>query len=238
VPRAALATGISLLRHWPVSDEKIGLEYKVKRMLEGSLLPPERAHTYWNGTFAEEDLGEILSQPLPRALGPILGQLSNLDKVEDDLAPFLWLDQKYYLADDILTKSDRMSMAHSVEVRPPFLDHRMVEFAATLPAKLKIRGSQQKFVLKQLMKDKLPTMILKRKKTGFDIPAHEWLRGPLRGLLEEALQFGMSEYGQLFRREGIEQLKTRHMQRKINVGYHLWGLLILFLWMKKWQVKI
>jgi asparagine synthase (glutamine-hydrolysing) len=114
----------------------------------------------------------------------------------------------------------------------------MVEFAATLPAKLKIRGSQQKFVLKQLMKDKLPTMILKRKKTGFDIPAHEWLRGPLRGLLEEALQFGISEYGQLFRREGIEQLKTRHMQRKINVGYHLWGLLILFLWMKKWQVKI
>src|ERR1700757_1988816 len=238
VPRAALATGISLLRHWPVSDEKIGLEYKVKRMLEGSLLPPERAHTYWNGTFAEEDLGEILSQPLPRALGPILGQLSNLEKVEDDLAPFLWLDQKYYLADDILTKSDRMSMAHSVEVRPPFLDHRMVEFAATLPAKLKIRGSQQKFVLKQLMKDKLPTMILNRKKTGFDIPAHEWLRGPLRGLLEEALQFGMSEYGQLFRREGIEQLKTRHMQRKINVGYHLWGLLILFLWMKQWQVKI
>ena len=69
VPRAAIATGISLLRHWPVSDEKIGLEYKVKRLLEGSLLPPERAHAYWNGTFAEEDLGEILSQPLPRALG-------------------------------------------------------------------------------------------------------------------------------------------------------------------------
>ncbi len=238
VPRAAIATGISLLRHWPVSDEKIGLEYKVKRMLEGSLLPPERAHAYWNGTFAEEDLGEILSQPLPRALSPILGQLSELEKVGDDLAPFLWLDQKYYLADDILTKSDRMSMAHSVEVRPPFLDHRIVEFAASLPAKLKIQGSQQKVVLKQLMKNKLPAMILKRKKTGFDIPAHEWLRGPLRGLLEETLQFGLSEYGQLFRREGIEQLKTRHMQRKINVGYHLWGLLILFLWMKKWQVKI
>jgi asparagine synthase (glutamine-hydrolysing) len=237
-PRAAIATGISLLRHWPVSDEKIGFEYKVKRMLEGSLLPPERAHAYWNGTFTEEDLGEIVSQPLPSVLGPILGQLSNLDKVEDDLAPFLWLDQKYYLADDILTKSDRMSMAHSVEVRPPFLDHRIVEFAATLPAKLKIRGSQQKLVLKELMKDKLPTMILKRKKTGFDIPAHEWLRGPLRVLLEEALQFGLSEYGQLFRREGIEQLKTSHMQRKINVGYHLWGLLILFLWMKKWRVKI
>jgi asparagine synthase (glutamine-hydrolysing) len=238
VPRAAISTGLAILRHWPVSDEKIGLEYKVKRMLEGSLMRPERAHAYWNGTFADGDKSTIVSQQLPGALEPILGQLSNLNGTADDLAPFLWLDQKYYLADDILTKSDRMSMAHSVEVRPPFLDHRIVEFAATLPARLKIRGSEQKVILKELMKDKLPTMILKRKKTGFDIPAHEWLRGPLRGLLEGALQFGLAEYGQLFRREGIEELKKRHMQREINVGYHLWGLLILFLWMKKWQVKL
>ena len=76
-----------------------------------------------------------------------------------------------------------MSMAHAVEVRPPFLDHRIVEFAASLPAHLKIRGSQQKFILKELMKDKLPPAILTRKKIGFDIPAHDWLRGPLRNLL-------------------------------------------------------
>jgi asparagine synthase (glutamine-hydrolysing) len=93
-------------------------------------------------------------------------------------------------------------------------------------------------VLKELMKDKLPATVLNRKKIGFDIPAHEWLRGPLRGLLEESLQFGLSAYGQLFRREGIELLKTRHFQREINVGYHLWGLLILFLWMKRWQVRL
>ena len=82
-------------------------------------------------------------------------------------------DQKYYLADDILVKSDRMSMAHSVEVRPPFLDHRIVEFAAKLLADLKIRGSQQKLVLSELRKDKLPASILAGKKTGFDIPALE-----------------------------------------------------------------
>jgi asparagine synthase (glutamine-hydrolysing) len=164
--------------------------------------------------------------------------MTNLPPVDDDLAPFLWLDQKYYLADDILTKSDRMSMAHSVEVRPAFLDHRIVEFAAALPAKLKIRGSRQKVVLKELMKNKLPPAIVNRSKIGFDIPAHEWLRGPLRGLLEDALQFGLSKYGQLFRRDGIELLEKRHFQREINVGYHLWGLLILFLWMKRWQVRI
>jgi asparagine synthase (glutamine-hydrolysing) len=237
LPRAALSMGLAALRHWPVSDEKIGFEYKVKRLFEGSLLSPERGHVYWNGTFADADKNTLVQAPLPRALDQILNQVSNLPAVDDDLAPFLWLDQKYYLADDILTKTDRMSMAHSVEVRPPFLDHRIVEFAATLPAKLKIRGSQQKVVLRKLMEDKLPPAILSRKKIGFDIPAHEWLRGPLRGLLEDSLQFGLSEYGQLFRREGIERLKKRHIRREINVGYHLWGLLILFLWMKRWQVK-
>jgi asparagine synthase (glutamine-hydrolysing) len=238
LPRAALLTGLAVMRQWPVSDEKIGFEYRVKRLLEGSLMSPERAHVYWNGTSADDDMSALLYQPLPRTLDQILGQMANLAPVDDDLAPFLWLDQKYYLADDILTKSDRMSMAHSVEVRPPFLDHRIVEFAAALPARLKIRGSQQKVVLRELMKDKLPPAILKRKKIGFDIPAHEWLRGPLRELLEDSFDFGLSEYGQLFRRDGVERLKKRHLQREINVGYHLWGLLILFLWMKRWQVKI
>jgi asparagine synthase (glutamine-hydrolysing) len=238
LPRAVVSMGLSALRFWPASDEKIGFDYKAKRLLEGTLMSPARAHVYWNGTFADEEKSSIVSEPLPKTLDQILRQMSDLPPVDDDLAPFLWLDQNYYLADDILTKSDRMSMAHSVEVRPAFLDHRIVEFAATLPAKLKIRGSRQKVVLRELMKDKLPPSILNRPKIGFDIPAHEWLRGPLRGLLEDTLQFGLSEYRQLFRREGIEQLKNRHFQREINVGYHLWGLLTLFLWMKKWQVKI
>jgi asparagine synthase (glutamine-hydrolysing) len=238
LPRFAINIGLSLLQYWPVSDEKIGFEYKVRRMLEGSLLSPQRAHVYWNGTFAQSEMSSIVSQPLPKSLDEILGQLRKLPAVNDDLAPFLWLDQKYYLADDILTKSDRMSMAHSVEVRPAFLDHRIVEFAASLPARLKIQGSQQKVVLRELMKDKLPASILKRKKIGFDIPAHEWLRGPLHGLLQDALEFGVSNYGQLFRRDGIELLQKQHFQRKINIGYHLWGLLILFLWMKKWRVTL
>jgi asparagine synthase (glutamine-hydrolysing) len=120
LPRLALRTGLSTMRFWPVSDEKIGFEYKVRRLLEGSLMSPERAHVYWNGTSADDDISALLYEPLPRTLDQILGQMAYLAPVDDDLAPFLWLDQKYYLADDILTKSDRMSMAHSVEVRPPF----------------------------------------------------------------------------------------------------------------------
>jgi asparagine synthase (glutamine-hydrolysing) len=119
LPRAAVATGLSMMRHWPVSDEKFGFEYQVQRLLEGTLMSPERAHVYWNGTFADKELATILKEPLPKTLNQILSQVPNLNHVDDDLAPLLWLDQNYYLADDILTKSDRMSMAHSVEVRPP-----------------------------------------------------------------------------------------------------------------------
>ena len=81
-------------------------------------------------------------------------------------------------------------MAHSLEVRPPFLDHRIVDFAASLAGTLKIRGMQQKFMLKELMRGKLPQAVLTRKKTGFDIPAHDWLRGPLRSLVVDTLDAG------------------------------------------------
>ncbi len=238
LPRALVSLGLGIMRRWPVSDEKIGFDYKATRLLEGCLMPPEIAHTYWNGTFAREDVSSLVQKPLPDTLMRMVSEIRNLPALDGDLAPYLWLDQKYYLADDILTKSDRLSMAHSVEVRPPFLDHRLVAFAAALPASLKIRGRQQKVVLKQLMKDKLPPGIVARSKIGFDIPAHQWLRGPLRNFLEETIRSGLDEYATLFRKERVDQLLNRHLRREINVGYHLWGLLILFLWLKKWRVEI
>ena len=173
MPRPLLQAALAGVRHWPVSDEKISFEYKLKRFLEGSLLEPGHAHVYWNGTFSDKEKQSLLRRPLPSAFHHLLDEVDKLPKTRDALAHFLWFDQKYYLADDILVKSDRMSMAHSVEVRPPFLDHRIVEFAAKLPADLKIRGSQQKLVLSELRKDKLPASILAGKKTGFDIPALE-----------------------------------------------------------------
>ncbi len=237
LPRAIPRLALAGFHHWPVSDEKISFEYKVKRFLEGSLMPLARAHVYWNGTFSDAEKSALLKQRLPNSLGQVLAEMDGLPSTSDDLAPYLWFDQKYFLADDILTKSDRMSMAHSVEVRPPFLDHRIVEFAAKLPASLKISGRQQKFVLKELMKDKLPPAILQRKKIGFDIPAHEWLRGPLRSLLADALHDGAGEYGDLFRADVLDSYLRLHLERKANLGYHLWGLLILFLWMKKWRIQ-
>ena len=237
LPSSAFRMALSGMHLWPVSDEKISLEYKLRRFLSGCLLAPERAHIHWNGTFSEMEKTALLKRPLPESLDDILRNLRGSLVTGDGLGPYLAFDQNYYLPDDILVKSDRMSMAHSVEVRPPFLDHRIVEFAATLPDSFKIRGSRQKFLLKELMKNKLPAQILGRRKVGFDIPAHEWLRGPLRSLLVDTLREGASQHAGLFQSETIERFLRLHLEKKANLGYHLWGLMILFLWMKKWRIQ-
>lgn len=236
LPRSAVRAALGVARWWPVSDDKISREYMAKRFLQGSLLPPEQAHVFWNGTSTAEEAQRLCAVKLPESFAKVLAELRGSSAARDGLSTYAWWDQKYYLADDILNKVDRMSMAHSLEVRPPFLDHRIVEFAATLPASLKMRGSRQKLILKELMAPRLPGEILTRKKTGFDIPAHEWLRGALRPLLVETIEEASKEHDSVFRWDAIRELVRLHLERRVNLGYHLWGLMLLFLWMKKWRI--
>lgn len=237
LPAGLLRGFLAAADAWPVSDDKISFEYKLKRFLEGALMPPSRAHVFWNGTFTDEQKARLVRPQLPAALNHFLAGLRAASQSGDDFAPYLWFDQKYFLADDILNKVDRMSMAHAVEVRPPFLDHRIIEFAATLPSSFKIRGSRQKVILKELMKRKLPPSVLTRSKVGFDIPAHEWLRGPLRPLLLDTISTVGAEHSSFFNVTEIGTIVRRHLERRANLGYHLWGLMILFLWIKRWRIQ-
>jgi asparagine synthase (glutamine-hydrolysing) len=229
-------------RMWPVSDNKISFEYKLKRLLRGSMMHPDEAHVYWNGTFAPAELKAIVppageagwSDDSLRSLYSFLRL--GFEPSATGLNRFLQFDQSYYLPDNLLYKVDRMSMAHSLEVRPPFLAHRVVEFAATLPEDLKIRGRSQKFLLRHLMRDRLPKGVLKRSKAGFDIPAHGWLRRELRPLLLETLSPQAVREAGIFNSDSIQTLINGHMDRTLNVGYHLWGLMTLHLWLKKWNV--
>ncbi|HUP05306.1 MAG TPA: asparagine synthase (glutamine-hydrolyzing) [Bryobacteraceae bacterium] len=224
----------TLDRYMPVSDEKVGLEYKLKRFLAGSLLDPDTAHFFWNGTFSPDELRRLR----PGSGGSGLRALVNQLGVQaGGVERFLRIDQNCYLPDDILYKTDRMSMAHSLEVRPPFLDHRIVEFAAALPSGLKIRGWKQKYVLRELMRHKLPRAVLQRGKMGFDIPAHDWFRGPLRELLLDTVTPEAVRAAGVFDPQAIDSLISDHMERTVNAGYHLWGLLTLFLWMQRWKVE-
>ena len=235
-PTNCLRLALAVIRHWPVSDEKISFEYQLKRFLEGTMMAPARAHVFWNGTFSDTQKESLLNVKLPPALNQLLAQCGRFPTA-DPLPRYLWFDQSYFLPDDILNKTDRMSMAHSLEVRPPFLDHRIVEFAASVPSNLKVDRWRQKILLKELMRDKLPAAVVSRPKIGFDIPAHEWLRGPFRTLVSDTLLSGATEHAGLFRRDVIVSLLEGHLKRRANVGYHLWGLMILFLWMKKWRIQ-
>jgi len=237
LPPYVLRMWLAALRGWPVSNEKISFEYKAKRFLEGCLLEPEHAHPYWNGTFSKDQKGALLHGAPGNSLDRLLLEIRERSSTGDELMPYLWFDQRYFLPDDILMKVDRMSMAHAVEVRPPFLDHRIVEFAAALPSSFKIRGGSQKYLLRELMKDVLPEDVITRKKTGLDIPAHEWLRGPLRPLMEEAINWGTAAYSDVFQKSVIDRHVRDHIERRANLGYHLWGLMILFLWMRKWRIQ-
>jgi asparagine synthase (glutamine-hydrolysing) len=145
LPRPLLKSLLAASRRLPVSNEKIGFEYKVKRFLEGCLMPAARAHTYWGGAFADDDKRSLLQPGLPPALNGVLNELESvLGRQGGNLQDYLWFDQKYFLPDNILTKVDHTSMAHSVEVRPPFLDHRIVEFANSLPSGIRSKAPRKR----------------------------------------------------------------------------------------------
>jgi asparagine synthase (glutamine-hydrolysing) len=234
-PARLLRMSLSAANALPVSDEKISLEYKIKRFLAGALLPGDEAHFYWNGTFSRAEQRELGTTHAARPLADLCNALPGLP--HGVINRYLFVDQHYFLPDDILYKCDRMSMAHSLEVRPPFLDHRIVEFAAKLPAALKIKGRTTKRVLRELMGPKLPPEILSRPKEGLDIPAHEWLRGPLRPLLLESLGEESVKQAGVFAPAAIQALVERHLSRQANLGYHLWGLVTLHLWMQRWGIQ-
>jgi asparagine synthase (glutamine-hydrolysing) len=237
LPRPLRQAALACARHIPVSDEKIGFEYKVKRFLEGSLLSPEAAHVFWNGTFTEEEKRRFFKFSNGAPLASILEDMRPETSRAPSLERFLDFDQRYSMPDGILYKVDRMSMAHAVEVRPPFLDPRIVAFAARLPQRFKIDGLETKVVLRRLMKGVLPPSVLRRPKIGFDIPIHEWFRGVLRPLLLDTLnERAVTESG-LFHWPAVRRLIDDHLDRKANWGYHLWGLVTLILWMQRWNIE-
>jgi asparagine synthase (glutamine-hydrolysing) len=234
IPAPLRKAALSLSQLLPVSDDKIGFEYKVKRFLEGSLLSSSAAHVFWNGTFSEAQKRWLSPFADDQPLTDVLRRFSK----GTGLQRFLEFDQRHYLADDILYKVDRMSMAHALEVRPPFLDTRIVEFANRLPDNFKLRGTTSKWLLRRLMEGKLPSSVLQRPKIGFDIPVHDWLRGPLRSLLLETLSRENVQAAGLFRWSAVQRIITEHLERKKNWGYHLWGMLVLLIWMKRWNVEV
>ena len=142
----------------------------------------------------------------------------------------LYLDSKTYLTGDIMTKVDRMSMAHSLEAREPLLDHKLIEFVAEIPASLKLRGLETKSILKRAVRGLIPDEIIDRKKQGFDVPIQKWFREDLREMLQDTLTSRRARSRGYFKPGAVEAILEEHLRGRRDNSRHLWGLLTLELW--------
>jgi asparagine synthase (glutamine-hydrolysing) len=144
----------------------------------------------------------------------------------------LYMDTRMYLPEDILTKVDRMSMAHSLEARVPLLDHRIVEFAATVPFTLKLKRRMSKRLAKHALRDLLPPELLDQRKHGFAIPIHRWFREDLRAYFQEMVLSEGARSKRYLNQDYMRFLFTTHTIRKENYGHHLWALLMFEHWLR------
>ncbi len=146
----------------------------------------------------------------------------------------LYADTHFYCPEDCLTKVDRMTMAWSLEARVPLLDHTLVEFMASAPPDLKLRGLTSKYLLRQTVRDLLPAPLLAKRKQGFSIPLGGWLRGPLRGTLRDTLLGDRARRRGWLRPEVIERMINQHITGERDHANRLWALLALELWAREY----
>jgi asparagine synthase (glutamine-hydrolysing) len=231
---AALRALESASEWFPETAKKKGLVNKVKRFLAGASAPAELQHFRWLSHLGPEVKTELYSKSLREALGaseaeaPVLAALN--DERNDLLNRQLHADFKLFLADDILVKVDRMSMATSLEARAPFLDKDVIELAFRMPGSLKLKGWRRKHILKQAMADKLPSRILNRRKEGFSIPMKNWLRAELRPLMESLLSRERIDARGLFAWPAVERLRREHLEGSKNHAHQLFPLMVFERW--------
>lgn len=183
-------------------------------------------------------LVSIWHEPLSVVQGAVepptrLTDRSQWARLPEFINRMMFLDLISYLPDDILVKVDRASMGVSLEARVPLLDHRVVEFAWTLPATFKIRDGQSKWLLRQVLYRYVPPALIDRPKMGFGLPIDSWLRGPLRGWAEDLLDEGRLKKFGLFHAEPVRRKWAEHLSGRQNWQYLLWNVLMAQAWLDR-----
>lgn len=231
VRRAVLAP---LARVYPRSD-LIPRPLRFKLVLSNLGQSFERAYFNDMSLFLEDERRALLSSELlaqARHHDVFAGFARHFERVRDadPLSRVLYVDFKTWLHNDILAKVDRMSMACSLEVRSPLLDHRLIEFAARLPAVLKYRGRVSKYLLKRHVSERVPDLSIHRPKQGFELPLAAWLRGPLREVAQDLLFSRRAAERGYVRPEEVRRIWESHQRGIRNRAAHLWALMVLELW--------
>jgi asparagine synthase (glutamine-hydrolysing) len=231
----ALRTAVRRLRP---SEQKKGFWNKTRRFSQGFEHPGSLRHLRWMMFQSNRAKKNLYSDALKAELGGIpnikdslpfselLAGLRGFDRTNGEL----YLDLKAYLADDIMVKVDRMSMAVSLEAREPLLDHKLIEYAFKLPGKLKLHGLTTKWIFKKTMERLLPKENIYRSKEGFSIPIKHWLRTELKDLLQATLSEKRIREEGLFNFGPIQRMMDAHIAGQKNYSHELWALLVFEIW--------
>jgi asparagine synthase (glutamine-hydrolysing) len=229
----------NIVKILPASKKRLSFEFKAKKFISGIDYPPEIANFIWWGAYSPREkqklfAADILERLSEDLFGPITFHLDNCS-AEDTVSRIGYLDLKLYLQDDLLVKTDRMSMANSLEIRVPFLDHTFVEYAATIPSSLKLKGLTTKHILKKAMAPYLPPEILTRKKIGFDIPLGVWIRNEIKDFVTDVLSPDNLNKHKFFNQAAIEKILKEHLQGAHNHRQLLWPLVIFQFWYNRYM---
>jgi asparagine synthase (glutamine-hydrolysing) len=228
----------AVVRRLPPAAKKKGAWNKLRRYAQGFDNPASLRHLRWMMFMSKEDRRKLYTRGFVDDLGGLC-QPSDVEpfaSVFDRMERFdrtngeLYCDLKTYLADDILVKVDRMSMAPSLEARVPLLDHKLVEFAFALPGNAKLRGFRTKWIFKKTMERLLPMETLYRKKEGFSIPIKHWLRTDLKDMMLGYLDAKRLREEGLFDPEAVGTMIRAHLKGRENYSHQLWALLVFEIW--------
>jgi asparagine synthase (glutamine-hydrolysing) len=229
-----------LQRFLPVSSTAVPKGLFLRRFLSHAEKNPAERHHIWFGMFNPTELDQLFSpdwagpRPPSSEIFSPLAQVLEGARFDETLSEMLYLDFRLYLEDNLLVKVDRASMACSLEMRTPFLDHRLIEFAEGLPGDLKVRRFQLKYILKKAVERWLPHEIVYRQKRGFSVPIASWMRNELRPLVDETLGEEKLRRQGIFHAAFVRRLLNEHWAGKADHRKTLWTLFCFQLWYDRW----
>ena len=228
------------LLNLPVSTKNFSFDFKVKKFISGIDYPDVQRHSIWLGSFSPHETVKLFHPSINEELQgydvfEITRQLLKSARVTTRLDAILYLDMKLYLQEDLLVKVDRTSMANSLEVRVPFLDHEFVDFATRLPDNLKLRLFKTKYLLKKAAKESLPSKVIHRSKKGFGAPVASWIKNELKEMFCDTFSKDKVKREGLFQYPYIKQLLDDHFNGKSDNRQKLWTLFVFEKWYENYM---
>jgi asparagine synthase (glutamine-hydrolysing) len=235
IPKFLRRASFAMANALPTRNGHFNVDFIAQKFLEGAYESDLfLRHAQWVGTFAPDEQKRITHDLPDTDPYAIMRAYATERPNADPLNQNLWMYARSYMMDQVLVKVDRASMYAALEVRAPFLDSSVVSLASSLPYNYKMRGFRTKYLLKELMRGKLPDDIIDRKKHGFGVPIGSWLRGPLKEWAAELLSDEALAQSDIFESKAIQRLWSEHQDGVRDHRKRLWNVLVFQLWYQRW----